>query len=617
MFESFSQTIWLVPLYAFAGALLALPWSPGIIRQTGPRPAGYLNLIMTFLAFFHSLFALLAVWGRPPQSIAFNWLNAADLSISLDVQISAVNIGALLLITGLNLAAQVYAIAYLEMDWGWARFYSLVALFEGGMCALVICNSLFFSYCVLEVLTLGTYLLIGFWFNQSLVVTGARDAFLTKRIGDLILLMGVVALLPLAGTWNFDQLAQWAATANLNPNVANLLCLALIAGPMGKCAQFPLHLWLDEAMEGPMPATILRNTVVVSTGAWLLVKLEPVLQLSPLTLQVMIIVGSVTAIGAGLIAIAQIDVKRSLSYSVSAYMGLIFIAVATGQTETALVLLFTYAIAMSLLVMVVGNIIWNNISQDLSQYGGLWSRRPVSGICYLVGAASLVALPPFGGFWSLTRMGDRLAEISGLLLLVLLLVNALTAFSVTREFCVFFGGKIKPMTLRSPEALWPLVIPMTVTMGFALHLPILLAQWHLLPSNLNLGVAFLLVLSTAGGVIPAAYIYLNENISKPIVFQPKALQDFFANDLYTAKLYKVTIVFVVGLISQIINWIDTFLVDGIVNLVGLATVFGGQSLKYNVSGQTQFYFLSIILGVALIGIIICWPLLSQISLVFS
>jgi NAD(P)H-quinone oxidoreductase subunit 5 len=470
---------------------------------------------------------------------------------------------------------------------------------------------------VLEVLTLGTYLLIGFWFNQSLVVTGARDAFLTKRIGDLILLMGVVALLPLAGTWNFDQLAEWAATANLNPNVANLLCLALIAGPMGKCAQFPLHLWLDEAMEGPMPATILRNTVVVSTGAWLLVKLEPVLQLSPLTLQVMIIVGSVTAIGAGLIAIAQIDVKRSLSYSVSAYMGLIFIAVATGQTETALVLLFTYAIAMSLLVMVVGNIIWNNISQDLSQYGGLWSRRPVSGICYLVGAASLVALPPFGGFWSLARMGDHLSEVSGLLLLVLLLVNALTAFSVTREFCVFFGGKIKPMTLRSPEALWPLVIPMTVTMGFALHLPILLAQWHLLPSNLNLGVAFLLVLATAAGVIPAAYIYLNDNIPKPIVFQPKAVQDFFANDLYTAKLYKVTIVFVVGLISQIINWIDTFLVDGIVNLVGLATVFGGQSLKYNVSGQTQFYFLSIILGVALIGIIICWPLLSQISLVFS
>jgi NAD(P)H-quinone oxidoreductase subunit 5 len=619
MFESFSQTIWLVPLYAFAGALLALPWSPGVIRQTGPRPSGYINLIMTLWAFLHSLFALIAVWGEPPRSLSFNWLNAANLTISLDIQISVVNIGALLLITGLNLAAQIYAIAYLEMDWGWARFYSLVALFEGGMCALVLCNSLFFSYVVLEVLTLGTYLLIGFWFNQSLVVTGARDAFLTKRIGDLILLMGVVALLPLAGTWNFDELTRWAATANLDPKVANLLCLSLIAGPMGKCAQFPLHLWLDEAMEGPMPASILRNTVVVSTGAWLLVKLEPVLQLSPFTLEVMLVVGSVTAIGASLIAIAQIDVKRSLSYSVSAYMGLIFIAVATGQTQTALTLLFTYAIAMSLLVMVVGNLVWNNITQDLSQYGGLWSRRPVSGICYLIGAASLVALPPFGSFWPLASMADRLAHISGVLLLVLLLVNGLTAFSVTREFCCFFGGKIKPMTLRSPEALWPLVVPMTVTMGFALHVPILLTKWHLLPDlgALNWGVVFLLVVSTIAGIVPSAYLYLNENIPKPIVFQPKALQDFFAYDLYTPQLYKITVVFVVGVVSQLVYWIDKFLVDGVVNLVGLATLFGGQSLKYNVSGQTQFYVLSIVLGTILIGLVICWPLLAQISLVFS
>jgi NAD(P)H-quinone oxidoreductase subunit 5 len=286
----------------------------------------------------------------------------------------------------------------MEMDWGWARFYSLIALFEAGMCTLVLCNSLFFSYVVLEILTLGTYLLIGLWFNQSLVVTGARDAFLTKRVGDLILLMGVVALLPLAGTWNYTELAQWAKTTNIDPNVATLLCLALIASPLGKCAQFPLHLWLDEAMEGPMPATILRNTIVVSTGAWVLIKLQAVLALSPLALKVMIGIGAVTAIGASLIAIAQIDIKRSLSYSVSAYMGLVFIAVGTQQDETALRLLFTYAIAMSLLVMSIGGVVLNTITQDLTQYGGLWSRRPISGICYLVGAASLVAFPLWAVF---------------------------------------------------------------------------------------------------------------------------------------------------------------------------------------------------------------------------
>ncbi|MGL5075068.1 MAG: NAD(P)H-quinone oxidoreductase subunit F, partial [Waterburya sp.] len=474
MNEIFSQSIWLVPLYALAGAIFAIPWSPGIIRQTGPRPSGYINSFMTFIALIHSLLALMEIWHKPVRYLSFQWLHAANLNISFDIEISTITISALILVTGLNFLAQIYAIGYLEMDWGWARFYSLIALFEAGMSTLVLCNSLFFSYVVLEILTLGTYLLIGLWFNQSLVVTGARDAFLTKRVGDLILLMGVVALLPLAGTWNYTELAQWAQTTTIEPKVATLLCLALIAGPLGKCAQFPLHLWLDEAMEGPMPATILRNTIVVSTGAWVLIKLQPVLALSPTALKVMIGIGTETAIGASLIAIAQIDIKRSLSYSVSAYMGLIFIAVRTQQGDTALRLLFTYAIAMSLLVMSIGGVVLNNITQNLTQYGGLWSRRPISGLSYLVGAASLVAFPPLGCFWTLTEMANNLWNTHPWLVGVLIVVNALTAFSLTREFSLIFGGKPKQMTVRSPEALWALVLPMTFGMGFALHVPILL-----------------------------------------------------------------------------------------------------------------------------------------------
>ena len=615
MNETFSQTIWLVPLYALIGAIFAIPWSPGIIRQTGPRPSGYINTLMTLVALVHSLLALLEIWHQPVNYLSFQWLHAADLNISFDIEISSITITALILITGLNLAAQIYAIGYMEMDWGWARFYSLLALFEAGMSTLVLCNSLFFSYVVLEILTLGTYLLIGLWFNQSLVVTGARDAFLTKRVGDLILLMGVVALLPLAGTWNYTELTEWAKTTTIDSNVATLLCLALIAGPLGKCAQFPLHLWLDEAMEGPMPATILRNTIVVSTGAWVLIKLQPVLALSPVASGVMIGIGAVTAIGASLIAMAQIDIKRSLSYSVSAYMGLVFIAVGTQQDETALRLLFTYAIAMSLLVMSIGGVVLNTITQDLTQYGGLWSRRPISGICYLVGAASLVAFPPLGCFWTLTAMGENLWNTHPWLVGVLVVVNGLTAFSITREFSLIFGGKPKQMTVRSPEGLWALVLPMTFTMGFALHVPILLSKWHWIPewSNLNLNVAIPLAVSTLVGAGASAFIYLNDNIPKPIELKPKAVQDFFAYDLYTAQLYRVTIVFVVGLVSQIVYWFDRYLVDGIINLVGLATIFSGESLKYNVSGQAQFYFLSILLGVVLFVSVVCFPLLSQIS----
>ncbi|MGE5658521.1 MAG: NAD(P)H-quinone oxidoreductase subunit F [Actinomycetota bacterium] len=619
MAEFFLQTVWLIPCYPLIGAVLSMLWFPSITRLTGPRPAGYVNAILTFIAFTHGVLALPATWNQPPQELLIPWLQVADLDLTIPLEISSVTLGATILVTGLNLLAQIFAVGYMEMDWGWARFYTILGLFEGGMCGLALCNSLFFSYIILEVLTLGTYLLVGLWLNQPLVVTGARDAFLTKRVGDLVLLMGVVALLPLAGTWNFTELAAWAETAQVDPTVATLLSLALIAGPMGKCAQFPLHLWLDEAMEGPMPATILRNTIVVSTGAWVLIKLQPVIALSPIGVTATICIGAATAVGASLIAIAQIDIKRALSYSVSAYMGLLFIAVGTDQNQAALTLLFTYACGMALLVMSVGNIIWNNITQDLTKLGGLWSKRPISGLAFLVGAVAMVAFPPFGCFWSLLQMAEHLWAHNIWLFGVLLVVNGLTAFSVTRVFGLVFTGKPQTMTLRSPELHWPFILPMVILMGFTLHLPLLLLQWHLLPewTTIQVTVAGLLVASTAIGAGSGAFVYMNQSVAKPVRLGSQQVQDFFAYDLYTAKLYRLTIVFVVDLVSKTIFWIDRYLVDGFVNLVGLVTVFSGQSLKYNVSGQTQFYVLTILLGIALFGVLVSWPLLVRLSFMVS
>lgn len=619
MAQFFLETAWLIPCYALMGSILAIPWSPSIIRRTGPRPAGYINALMTLVAFLHGLIALSATWNQPAQEILIPWLQVVDLDLTIPLEFSSITIGATLVISGINLLAQIYAIGYMEMDWGWARFYSLLALFEAGMCALVLCNSLFFSYIILEILTLGTYLLVGFWFNQSLVVTGARDAFLTKRVGDLFLLMGVIAIYPLAGTWNFSELAEWASTANVDPTVAALLGLALIAGPMGKCAQFPLHLWLDLAMEGPVPSTILRNAVVVCTGAWVLIKLEPVIALSPLAASATLIIGAVTALGGTMVAIAQIDIKRTLSYLVSAYMGLVFIAVGTGQSETALTLMLTYAVSMALLVMSVGGIIWNSITQDVTKLGGLWAKRPASAFSYLVGAAGLVAVPPLGGFFALLQVGDHLSNTYPWLLGLLLLVNGLATFSLTRVFGLVFGGKPKPMSERSPEVHWPMALPMLLLMGFTLHVPLILLQWQLIPdwSTLNTTVAGLLVLSSAVGCTLGSFIYLNNGFAKPVRFGTKSLQDLFAYDFYTQKVYRLTIVFVVDLVSRVISWADRYIVDGAVNLVGILTIFSGQSLKYNASGQTQFYALTILFGIVLFGIVVSWPLLARLSLIVN
>lgn len=605
MVQIFSESIWLVPCYALVGTILALTWTPGIIKKTGSRPAGYINLLMTCVAFIHSIFALQEVWQQPVTEVRFPWLTAAGLYISFDIKISAITVGALVLITGLNILAQLYAFGYMEMDWGWGRFFALMGFFEAGLCGLALCNSLFFSYVFLELLTLATYLIVGFWFAQPLVVTGARDAFWTKRVGDLLLLIGIIALWSYTGTWNYDDLAQWAEVANLSPTEANLLCLALIAGPLAKCAQFPLQLWLDEAMEGPIPASMLRNSIVVATGAYVLIQLQPVLAQSAISNIVMMSVGSFTAISASLIAIAQVDIKRTLSYSVSAYMGFVFIAVAVGANHSALLLILTHAIAMTLLYMSAGSVIISNITQNITMLGGIFGRRPLSGIAFLVGAASLIAIPPLGGFWALLELGNYLLSVQPILLGVLVLVDGLTAFNLMRVFSLVFAGKAQPMTKRSPEVLWNMILPMTILGGVALHFYFILQQFNLLPTwvDLDKNVALVLFASSLTGLSLAAFLYLKESKNKPVELVPSFFQQLLANDLYIQDIYRLTIVSLISITSKIVAWCDRYIVDGAVNLVGFGTLFTGQALKYSTSGQSQFYLLSIILGTILLGLI--------------
>ncbi|MCS7293732.1 MAG: NAD(P)H-quinone oxidoreductase subunit F [Gloeomargarita sp. SKYBB_i_bin120] len=610
MLAWFLESVWLVPLYPFVGTIIAALWFPGIIRRTGPRPAGYFNTLMTLVSLIHSGLALLALWKYEPLYVQVPWLQVAGLDLTLPLEISKTSLTALVVIFLVNLLAQIYGFGYMEMDWGWARFYSLLAFFEAGMSALALCDSLFFSYMILEILTLATYLLVGFWFPQPLVVTGARDAFLTKRIGDLLLLMGVLALWPLARTWNFTELAQWAqqpetiAYAQAHPGIFLAVGLGLLAGPMGKCAQFPFHLWLDEAMEGPFPATVLRNSVVVITGAWVLVKLMPVWSLSPGAMGVMVGVGVATAVGASAIAIAQIDVKRTLSYPVSAYLGLVFIAVGTGHPDTALLLLLVYSLTAGLPVMAVGNIVWNCITQDVTLLGGLWSRRPITGLSFLVGMAGLVALPPLGGFWALMQLLSDLDWQSPLLVGVVLLVNGLLSFSFMRVFCLIFGNRPKQMSERAPELHWPFILPMTALAGVVLHIPQILAAVDLLPAwQTDWGI--LLTLSTLSGLTLAGVVYLSPGIAKPVVLPWRSFQDLLAYDLYTPRLYKMTVVGLVDLVSRITDLLDRYVVDGLVNLVGVVTIIGGETLKYSTSGKFQWYLVTILLGLSLVvGLVI-------------
>ena len=612
------ETAWLLPCYGLLGAGLTLPWSLRLVRRTGPRPAAYLNMLMTMLALVHSCWLLTSIWGEPARQFEFSWFQAFDLNLVCSFEISPISAGASVMIATMSLISQVYALGSLETDWALARFCALIGFFEAAITGIAFSDSLFFSYALLEMLTLSTYLLVGFWYAQPLVVTAARDAFWTKRVGDLFLLMGVVTLSNLTDSLNFSDLNAWAAAPQTiayfadHQQFGTLLGLTLIAGPIGKCAQFPLHLWLDEAMEGPNPASILRNSVVVGAGAYVLIKLQPVLMLFPVAAQASVVIGAITAIGASLVAIAQIDMKRALSHSTSAYLGLVFIAVGMQQPDLALGLLFSHGISKSLLFLSSGAVMMTTMTQDLTEMGGLKTRMPVTIVSFLIGSLSLVAMLPFGGFWTLLRWEETFWNSDPWLIAIALFVNSVTAFGLMRIFALVFMGQPQPKTRRAPEVAWQVAIPLVSLTIITLLVPILLPSWHFVDIDLDTVDIWGTVVLAASGVIGfglGAYIYIKPYATGSSVPMPpkitrnalKALQDLLAYDLYVQTLYKYTVVLVVGGGSSFLAWVDRYLVDGSINFLGFASIFTGESLKYTVTGRLQQYVLTIVIGLILVG----------------
>ena len=616
---SWLGTVWLVPLYPLLGALFSLLWSPGLISRTGPRPSGYVNLLMVSIAFGHSLTALLTLSSNSgagqaaiyaPPSFHWTWLQTAGLSIGFDGLVTEPGLIAMTVITGLHVLVQIFSIGYLEMDWGWPRFFGALSFFEAGLCGLVLTDSVFFSYVLLELLTVGTYVIVGTWYNQSLVVKGARDAFLTKRIGDLILLAGVIALLPITGTWNFHGLQGWAADLTNNaqplPPGFQLILLALVAGPMGKCAQIPLHLWLDEAMESPLPSTVLRNSVVVIGGAWVLLRLEPLIALSPLVQGVLVVVGGTTALVASLIALGQIDVKRALSFLVSSWLGLLFVAVGLGGIGVADHLLLVYPLPMALMLMSIGTIVISNVTQDLTQLGGLWSRRPLMGIAFLAGAAGLMGLPPFGGFAALRELLELAAHSQLPLVLggLVLITNTLISAALMRVFGLIWGGRPTPFTARSPEVLWLMVLPVMVLLGLVLHIPQLLVHlgvYKLTPVPGWGPMGWPLVISTLLGAGSSAWFYLRPHPLAELPSGLGGLQHWLAEDMHTEAFYHRTVVALVVGLARLSAWSDRQLVDGFSSGTGGVAMEGARRLSYTTSGRSQTYALSLVLGVLLMA----------------
>jgi NAD(P)H-quinone oxidoreductase subunit 5 len=602
------QVVWLIPLYGFAGMLLSLPWASGWIKRNGPRPAAYLNLLVTLVAVIHGSLVLREVLQLGPQLVDIPWFRVADLDLHIGFDLTLTNLAALELVTFMSLICQAFALGYLDKEWSLARFYALVGFFEGAMSGVVLSSNLFLSYFLLEMLTLSTYLLVGFWYAQPLVVTAARDAFLTKRVGDVLLLMSVVALAAWAPSLEFRDLYRWAAEEPLTPLAGTLLGLGLIAGPMGKCAQFPMHLWLDEAMEGPNPASILRNSAVVTCGAFVLLKVMPLLRLSPVAVTVLLVVGTISAVGGALVALAQVDLKRAFSYSTTSFLGLVFLAIAFQQPLLALLLLFSHGLAKALLFMSVGCVIATTNCQDLTELGGLGPRMPATTGAYLVASAGLTGLVPLGCFWTLAQLVDNLLPQAPFFAAVVLLTNALTMLNLVRVFRQVFLDTPHPKTRRTPEVIWLMALPMVSLAVMVLLTPLVIDR--LIPQHalaqVSLPASLALAASSLVGLAAGSLIRLDRFWSRSVFPPLRTVQDLLAADFYTDRFYRTTIVAFISALARLTNAFDRTVVSGLANRLGQVSLASAETLKLSVSGQLQSYVLTLVAGVVLLFAGLVW-----------
>jgi NAD(P)H-quinone oxidoreductase subunit 5 len=330
-----------------------------------------------------------------------------------------------------------------------------------------------------------------------------------------------------------------------------------------------------------------------------LLKVMPLLLISPLAIDVLLAVGTISAVGGALVAISQVDLKRACSYSTTSYLGLVFIAIALQQPFIALLLLFSHALAKAVLFMSVGSIIATTNCQDLTELGGLGSRMPATTTGFLVGAAGLTGLLPLGCFWSFGLMVEGLSSRAPFFAAVVLLTNGLTALNFTRVYRQVFLGGPHPKTRRTPEVNWLMALPMVTVAVLVLVTPLVMARIDRVPGigAFSNATALLLVGSGLAGLLAGSLVPLDTFWSRSVRQPLRVLQDLLAFDFYTERIYRSTIVAFVASLASFVNSLDRVLVNGLVNRIGSASLASAEGLKFGVSGQLQSYVLTVVVAI--------------------
>ncbi|MFN9693464.1 MAG: NAD(P)H-quinone oxidoreductase subunit 5 [Synechococcaceae cyanobacterium] len=663
-----AEVAWLIPVLPLVGAAVSglglLTFSRTVNRLK--RPVALMLISCVGAAAVLSFAVLLEqIGGAGATEVLFNWASAGSFNLQMGFRVDALGAVMLALVTTIAWLVMVYSDGYMSHDKGYVRFFTYLALFSSSMLGLVISPNLLEIYVFWELVGMCSYLLVGFWFDRDGAANAAQKAFVVNRVGDFGLLLGILGLFWATGSFGFEEigsrLQEAVSSGSLSSGIAVLLCLLVFMGPMAKSAQFPLHVWLPDAMEGPTPiSALIHAATMVAAGVFLVARLQPVYEPFPAVQVVIAVIGTITLFLGASIALTQMDLKKGLAYSTVSQLGYMMLAMGCGAPIAGMFHLVTHAFFKAMLFLCSGSVIHAMeevvghepvLAQDMRLMGGLRRYMPITSSTFLIGCIAISGLPPLAGFWSKDEILGEAFGSFPLLWAVGFLTAGMTAFYMFRLYFLTFEGEFRGQdktmqanlmaAVGAPlaeadhghhadhphESGWQMASPLAILAVPSVLIGLLGTPWHNrfaqlidpeeaahLASHFSwsefLPLAGASVAISVIGISLAvlAYFLRRLDLGSSVAARFPSVNAFLANKWYLDAINDA--LFVQGsrrLARQVLE-VDSRVVDGVVNLTGLLTLGSGEGLKYFETGRAQFYALIVFGGV--IGLVVLFGVLG-------
>ncbi len=654
-----SEIAWLIPVFPLIGAVFS---GLGLICANKKINKSR-EIVSISLLSFVGVSAVISyktlieqINGYQSVEKLFVWASAGDFTIPMGFVLDPLGSVMLTLVTTITLLVMIYSHGYMAHDKGYVRFFTYLALFSSSMMGLIISPNLLEIYVFWELVGMCSYLLVGFWYDRDGAANAAQKAFVVNRVGDFGLLLGILGLFWATKSFDFNEIAvgvsQSVSENSLPVWAALLLCFLVFLGPMAKSAQFPLHVWLPDAMEGPTPiSALIHAATMVAAGIFLVARLQPLYSLFPSIQFIIALVGTITCFLGASIALTQMDLKKGLAYSTVSQLGYMMLAMGCGAPVAGIFHLITHACFKAMLFLGSGSVIHAMeevvghqpvLAQDMRLMGGLRKKMPFTSTTFLIGCVAISGIPPLAGFWSKDEiLGNAFISFPAFWF-VGFLTAGMTAFYMFRLYFLTFEGDFrgedkelqKELLLASKinieeeheeehgslhESPWSMTFPLvflavpSVIIGF-MGFPwdskfanlldpeeaLIAIQSFELKEFLPLAIASVFIASI--GITIAYQAYFAKKINLSILFAQRfpSVNKFLSNKWYLDDINEKLFVKGSRKLAKEVLEVDSKVVDGVVNLTGLVTLGSGEGLKYFETGRAQFYALIVFGGVILL-----------------